>query len=185
VDGTGDLETSQEGEMKSLVVYESFYGNTQAIAEAVSEGLGRHGQARAVSVGDADPQVLNTVDLLVVGAPTHAWGLPRAKTRASVQSSGADETKPLVRDWLGEIPAGAGRPAVAFATRFDKPRLLTGSAARTITRRLHRAGWSSASEPMSFFVTASSGPLEDGEIAKAKAWGDHLGAQLAPTPAPS
>jgi hypothetical protein len=164
--------------MKSIVVYESFYGNTELIAQAIAEGLARHGEALAVRVGDVEPSLLSDVDLLVVGAPTHAWGLPRAKTRASVETSAVDPSRPLVRDWLAGVPAGDGRPAAAFATRLDSPRLLTGSAAKGIARRLRHRGWTSLSRPTSFRVTGTSGPLAAGEIGNARVWGDQLGMRL-------
>jgi Flavodoxin len=168
--------------MKSIVVYESFYGNTESIATAIAEGLARHGEARAIRVSDVDVSLLSDADLLIVGAPTHAWGLPRAKTRASVDTSAADPSRPLVRDWLAKLPAGDGRPAAAFATRLNNPRLLTGSAATGIARRLRRRGWRLVSRPKSFVVTGTPGPLAPGEAEKAKAWGDELAVGLAPTP---
>jgi hypothetical protein len=136
--------------------------------------LARHGTAEAFAVADAASSTLSDVDLLVVGAPTHAWGLPRAKSRASVDSG---LTGTLLRDWLADMPAGDGRPAAAFATRLAKPRLLTGSAAGGITRRVRRRGWR-ATKPATFVVTASPGPLGEGELAKAVAWGDQLGADV-------
>jgi DNA-binding NarL/FixJ family response regulator len=62
--------------MRSLVVYESFYGNTEMIAQAIAAGLARHGEARSVGIGAVEGSSLSDVDVLVVGAPTHAWGLP-------------------------------------------------------------------------------------------------------------
>ena len=167
--------------MRSVVVYESFYGNTEAIARAIAEGLSRHGEAEALAVGAVEASTLSDVDLLVVGAPTHVWGLPRARTRAS---AAADATGPLVRDWLAGVPAGNGRPAAAFATRLGSPRLVTGSAASGIARRLRRRGWKAAT-PATFIVTGTAGPLAEGESAQAVAWGDELGAALAAArPAP-
>ncbi len=162
--------------MHSVVIYESFYGNTESIAGAIAEGLARHGQAEAMAIGDVAASTLSDVDLLVVGAPTHAWGLPRARTRAGVR---ADLSGTLLRDWLDVVPAGDGRPAAAFATRLGSPRFLTGSAATGIARRLRRRGWTPA-KPATFVVTATPGPLADGELAKALAWGDELGAGVQP-----
>jgi hypothetical protein len=156
------------------VIYESFYGNTESIAQAIAEGLSHHGTAEALAVGDVTSSTLGDVDLLVVGAPTHAWALPRARTRAGVS---ADLTGVLVRDWLASAPSGDGRPAAAFATRLKSPRILTGSAATGIARRLRRRGWKTV-KPASFVVTASAGPLLEGELAKAAAWGDQLGSTV-------
>ncbi len=164
--------------MKSLVVYESFYGNTELIAQAIAAGLARHGEARSVGMGAVEASSLSDVDVLVVGAPTHAWGLPRAKTRAGIESAVALDGQPLVRQWLETVPDGGGRAAAAFATRLDKPRVLTGSAAGGIARRLRHRGWSRPTSK-SFVVTGTQGPLAAGEIEKAATWGDELGARAA------
>jgi hypothetical protein len=112
--------------MRSMVVYKSFYGNTESIAPAAAKGLARHGEAQAIKVGAVEDSMLSDVDLLVIGTPTQAWGLSRTETRASV----ADASQPLVRQWLESLPAGHNRPAAAFATRLHSPRLLTGSGPR-------------------------------------------------------
>ena len=167
--------------MHSVVIYESFYGNTEAIAKAIAEGLSRHGKAETLTVAEIESSTLTDVDLLVVGAPTHAWALPRARTRAGIRT---DLSGTLLRDWLVGVPAGDGRPAAAFATRLKSPRLLTGSAATGIARRLRRRGWQPA-KPASFVVTSTEGPLAERELAKAVAWGDELGAGILAVRTPS
>jgi hypothetical protein len=164
--------------MRSIVVYESFYGNTECVARAVADGLARHGAAQAIKVGEIDSSMVEGFNLLVVGTPTHAWGLPRAKTRAGVTASSAYPSQPLVREWLETLPAGGGRPAAAFDTRLHGPRLLTGSAARGIGRRLRRHGWKPVMPPTSFLVKGTAGPLASGEIERAATWGDELGVRL-------
>lgn len=167
--------------MRSVVVYESLYGNTEAVARAVADGLARYGQARAVTPAMLGSGQLAGVDLLVVGAPTHAWGLPRDSTWQPQNGMTAEHrtTAPRVRDWLDTIGPGAGRPAVAFDTRVDKPRWLTGSAAKVVARRLRAQGWNVTGAPRSFLVTGSDGPLVAGELGRARAWGDELGRTLA------
>ncbi|HEX2369421.1 MAG TPA: flavodoxin domain-containing protein [Acidimicrobiia bacterium] len=66
--------------MKSVVVYESVYGNTAAVAEAIASGLRAHGDVDLRAVGD-EPAV---ADLLVVGAPTHGHGLPTTTSRKEI-----------------------------------------------------------------------------------------------------
>jgi hypothetical protein len=107
--------------VKSLVVYESLFGNTESVARAVVEGLALCGAADAVAVGSVDATTLTDVDLLVVGTPTHAWGLPRGRTRAGLPA--VDASAPLARDWLDNVPLGGGRSATSFSTHLDKPRL--------------------------------------------------------------
>ena len=177
VDGGGDERAiGNEVAMRSLVVSESLFGNTDAVAHAIAEGLSRYGEVAVLTPDAADPEEVRAADLLVVGTPTHAWGLPRASSWAN----GKPETVPrgvgrLVRDWLIDVSTGDGRPATAFATRLDKPRVVTGSAARGIARRLRRRGWSQVASPASFVVLGTKGPLRDGELERARTWGDALG----------
>jgi hypothetical protein len=167
-----------EALMKSLVVYESFYGNTEAVAHAIADGLARHGQVRAVASGSVDAAALEDIDLLVVGSPTHAWGLPRAKTRPQGSTKAFGPPAPLVREWLSALPAGGGRLVAAFDTHSRGPRFLTGSAARGIDRRLRRRGWKTVAAPRSFAVMGPAGPLAPGEDDTAAAWGDELGGRV-------
>ncbi|MFC7106798.1 flavodoxin family protein [Nonomuraea rubra] len=67
--------------MDALVIYESMYGNTKKIAEAVAEGLATRMRAEVVEVGSAPPQIGKEIALLVVGGPTHAFSMSRASTR--------------------------------------------------------------------------------------------------------
>jgi hypothetical protein len=124
----------QERNMNAVVVFESMYGNTQRIAEAIAEGLGPPGDVRVVEVGEAGAATLDGADLLVAGGPTHAHGLSRAGTRAGAADRTGDRLVSRgagLREWLAALPRGAApRHAAAFDTRFDKPRWLTGSAAR-------------------------------------------------------
>jgi hypothetical protein len=168
--------------MKSLVVYESFYGNTEAVARAIADGLARHGEAQVATVGSVDVAALEDVDLLVVGAPTHAWGLPRAKTRPQRSTSSSDSIPPLVREWLSALPTGGGRLVAAFDTHSRGPRFLTGSAARGIDRRLRRRGWKKVAPPRSFAVMGPAGPLDSAEDIAAAAWGDELGSRVVAAP---
>lgn len=166
--------------MAFLVIFESMFGDTREVAEAIVEGLG----CPAVPVHDVDVGTAAAADLLVVGAPTHAHGMSRNATRKAA----ADDTRkhpdhhldpdaagPGVRDWLAEAPEGWGRWAAAFDTRFDKPAALTGSAAHGIAKRLRHLGYELLDEPHSFFVIDTAGPLTPGETDRARAWGRDLG----------
>jgi flavodoxin len=67
--------------MRALVVYESMFGNTQAIANAIVQGLSGRMRVEALEVGVAPATIDDDVALLVVGGPTHAFGLSRPQTR--------------------------------------------------------------------------------------------------------
>lgn len=165
--------------MKALVVYESLYGNTAAIGEAIAGSLRTHGlevDARPVTKIPATDTA--EFDLIVVGGPTHAHGMSRPSTRKSgagdEKNTFAEPTvEPGLRDWLGSVPAGAGRYAAAFDTRFDRSALLTGSAGKGIARRLEQLDFHLVVEPESFFVTGQN-RLAEGQLEHASAWGTSL-----------
>src|SRR4030065_577517 len=73
--------------MKAIVVYESLWGNTAAIARAIAQGLGA--DAHALSTGEVTAEALAQADLIVAGAPGHSMGLPSAPTRQWARSGGA------------------------------------------------------------------------------------------------
>lgn len=172
--------------MKALVVYESVYGNTRAIAEAIAEGLGG---AHVIPVSNADSIPL--ADLLIVGGPTHMHGLASTRSRqAAAEAAKEDGThvdadataEPGLRRWLRDLPDGAGARSAAFDTRLDKAPWFTGVASRGIARRLGHRGYEVIATE-SFLVTDSEGPLEDGELDRAQAWGVELARSLAASPA--
>jgi hypothetical protein len=174
--------------MKIVVVYESMFGNTKAIAEAIAEGLGEAGEVTLGSVDELSPEAVGDVGLLVAGGPTHGHGMARANAhQALVKDASSAKYGPVLegqeslRGWLERLPAGQAA-AAAFDTRFDKPRWLTGSAATKIAQRLGRKDYSVLGTE-SFFVRGGGGPLADGERERAAAWGRALAANLQATTA--
>jgi hypothetical protein len=125
--------------MTALVVFESMFGNTQKIAEAVAEGLARHLRVERMEVGHAPTVFSGDVELVVVGGPTHAFGLSRPGTRQSAAEQAEGRlvsTEMGLREWLGTLQKGSSRIAVAtFDTRISKPRL-PGSAAVAAEERV-------------------------------------------------
>src|SRR5262245_2707167 len=76
--------------MEAVVTFESIYGNTRAVAEAVAEGLGALGDVTVRSHDQLDAGELAAADVLVVGAPTHMHGLPTSLSR-KMAAKGAEE----------------------------------------------------------------------------------------------
>jgi hypothetical protein len=172
----------------ALVVYESMFGGTRQVAEAVADGLARSTRCTVVEVGAAPTVVDNDVDLLVIGAPTHAFGLSTPDTRHAAQD---ETTTPVisrdlgVREWLAALVVlSAGTRTAAFDTHV-KQRWVPGSASHKIAHALAHKGLSPAVEPVSFRVEGVTGPLLDGELDRARQWGDALGHRLTEVTAPS
>jgi hypothetical protein len=172
--------------MKALVIYESMYGNTAAVASAIADGIARSGvEAHARPVTEVRPALAAEADLLVVGGPTHAHGMSRPSTRktaaADKKNAFSQPTlQPGLREWIAELPRGNGRLAAAFDTRINKPVLLTGSAAKGIGRRLGRQGYRLLVDPECFLVSTDNRLLE-GEIEHAMRWGSVAAATAAST----
>lgn len=168
------------GAMRALVVFESMFGNTRSIAAAVAEGLGSLLDVDLVEVGAAPTHLGEDVDLLVVGGPTHAFGMSRPSTR---EDAAGQATQPLVsrgiglREWLADLEVGTGVAAATFDTRIDRPRV-PGSAARAVAKRLRSRGLRMIAHPECFFVGHTAGPLLEGEEARARRWAEGLAADL-------
>jgi hypothetical protein len=167
--------------MSALVVYESMFGNTKRVADAIADGIAEHLPVETVEVSEAPTEIPVGVELLVVGGPTHVHGMTTVRTRAS---AALRATSPLfsrgsgIREWLEEArPKIKATPAAAFDTRINGPAILTGSAAGGFARRLRRAGFRLVGPARSFLIR-SKAPQEDalleGELAAARAWGAAL-----------
>lgn len=174
--------------MRALVVYESMYGNTHAVAVAVAAGLSARHDVTLVPVTRATPELVAGADLLVVGGPTHMHGMSSAASRRSAadtagkQGSGLtmdpDADGPGVRGWLEGFDGRHDALAVAFDTRLGGSPLLTGRASRGISRLLARHGYRLFAAPESFLVSKQNA-LRDGEAARARAWGATIGTAAA------
>lgn len=141
--------------MNTLVVYDSQYGNTAQIAQAIAQTLNEFGMARAEPVGKVSAGALQDLDLLVLGCPTQGWGATSAML--TFLTAIAPEA------WYGVDVA-------CFDTRFPLPRFLTGSAAQTMVRQLRKQGALLLVAPESFFVKGKEGPLAESELKRADGW---------------
>ena len=158
--------------MRAVVVYESMYGNTHLVADAIGAGLEAAFDVTVVPVAQAAPAVLAGADLMVVGGPTHVHGMSRASTRkAAVQAADKpgsglkaepDAQGPGLREWfssLGRFPV----KAAAFDTRMDGPAAFTGQASKRVARLLRAHGSDVTIQTESFLVTKQN-QLVAGEV---------------------
>jgi hypothetical protein len=166
--------------MKAVVVYESHWGNTAEIARAIASGLGP--KTPVLTTDEATGPVVADADLIVAGAPVIAFRLATDSMRERIAEDAQAPTKPdlahpSMRDWLEQIPAGKGH-AAAFETRIHWS---PGGATGAIERGLQTAGYRPFAKGHRFFVTGSYGPLRDGELDAARAWGSELAQALQAT----
>jgi hypothetical protein len=168
--------------MRALVVYESMFGNTRAIAEAIAAGLTEAAEVVLVPVGEVTAAQVRNAGVIVVGGPTHAHGLSSSMSRKGAPDYVDKFDVPLVlepgwdglglRDWFDALPDGSARGA-AFDTRADINHLLSGRASRGIADRLRKHGYRLVAEPESFLVDKQN-QLLAAEIERATTWGASL-----------
>jgi hypothetical protein len=162
--------------MTTVVVYETMYGRTRDVAQAVADGCGAGGEVRLVEVGElaagGAAALPDDVTLLVVGGPTHAFSMSRPGTRRDAGKYGRTISQTGVREWLAALTVPAGLPVAAFATKLDSP--LSGSAARSIAQRLRRLGGTLVVPAKDFYVKGTQPVLLPGELDRARAWGASL-----------
>lgn len=154
--------------MKALVVYDSFFGNTEKIAQTIGEALGSQGEVEVRRVGEVQAEHLAGVDVLVVGSPTRAF-----------------RPTPAISNFLAGLPANGlqGVRVAAFDTGIsaeDAPSILRffikrfGYAAKPIADKMTRKGGKLAAPPEGFFVKGSEGPLKEGELERAANWAKRI-----------
>jgi flavodoxin len=167
-------EKWRESSMKSLVVFDSVFGNTRQIAEAIGSALGSQGEVETLQVGDVKPQQLADLSLLIVGSPTRQFS-PTGATTSFLKN--------ILKNGL------KGVAVAAFDTRFaeseiERVRILAffvrifGYAAEPNAKRLERKGGELVVPPEGFFVTDVEGPLQEGELERAEEWAKQILASL-------
>ena len=177
--------------MRAVIVYESMYGNTHLVADAIGSGLGSTFDVQVVPVAQAIPAILADADLIVVGGPTHVHGMSRAATRKSAVEAAdkpgslleldPDAPGPGLREWFGSLGRYPAK-AAAFDTRLHGPAAMTGQACKGVARLLRGHGFDVIAKPASFLVTKEN-KLEPQETARAREWGAGLAAGFAPSQA--
>ncbi len=155
--------------MKAMVVYDSVHGNTERVAQAVAGALGSEEEVETKGVTETSAGQLTGLDIVVVGAPTHAF-----------------RPTPVTREFLGRIPDGGllGIKIAAFDTRIsvedtDSAILsfmikLFGYAAKPIANALRKKGGELVVAPEGFYVEDTEGPLKEGELERAVAWAEGI-----------
>jgi flavodoxin I len=151
--------------MKVLIVYDTFFGNTEHIARSVGAGLVAH-EVNIVKTSDLAPDAFRSVQILIVGSPTRAF-------------SASPDTRKLLSSLSSQSLRGIR--VAAFDTRIDAHGFgalifnplasMFGYAAEPIAEALVRCGGQLAAPPEGFFVMDSEGPLRQGELERAERWG--------------
>jgi flavodoxin len=146
--------------MKTLVVYDSKFGNTAKLAQAMANALQEYGEARAVQVGQTNPAEFAKVDLVILGCPIQAW-----------------KPSPGMREFMEQVTPESLRTTkiACFDTRMHLPRWFTGSGAEALIKQLRKLGAEPIAESTGFFVKEREGPLEVGEMERGIEWAKQVG----------
>lgn len=153
--------------MKSLVIYVSHKGNTQRVAEAIGDELAARGTVDVLPVEEAPRIMEEDIDLLVIGGPTEGHGM------TSEMSDFLDRL---------DVASVRGRTVAAFDTRVNWPRILSGSAADGIAKRLEAAG-AMVIEPHGSFMVSTEPELLPGELERAREWAESVAYSVVTVPA--
>jgi len=157
--------------MGAMVVYDSVFGNTEQIAQAIGNALGSQEDVEILRVGNVKPEQLTGLKLLIVGSPTRGF-----------------RPTPAISNLLKSIPKNGlkGVKVAAFDTRFTMDEIessvfilpilvnIFGYAAKPISDRLKRKGGELIIPPEGFFVEGSEGPLKEGELERAANWAKQI-----------
>jgi flavodoxin I len=146
--------------VKAVIVYDSVYGNTEKIARAIAEAITPSGEVKVLRSGEANPSELASINLLIVGSPTHG-GRPT----------------PAVQDFLNKLTQSSLKDinVAAFDTRTPSKFVrVFGNAAGRIAGRLTKKGGVLIASPEGFFVTGTKGPLKEGELERAAGWAKRI-----------
>jgi len=155
--------------MKALVIYDSFFGNTEKVAQAIGSALGSPNDVSVCRVSEMNHELLKDVDLLIVGSPTRAFS-----------------PTPAIKNFVKSLQGGSlkGVKVSAFDTRMNidekTPGILRffagifGYAGKPILDSLVRKGGNQVMPSEGFFVIASEGPLVDGELERAAEWAKRI-----------
>jgi flavodoxin len=155
--------------MRTVVVYDSKFGNTERIADAIARGASTLGSVVVMDTAEAagiGQQQTDRPDLVLIGGPTQ---------RRS--------PSPALRAFVDGLPASLrGVPVATFDTRYRGSTWIMGSAAAEAAKILRKAGGELVAPPESFFI-GRGGPLElqtleAGEIERAEAWAHAVGATV-------
>jgi hypothetical protein len=164
-------------DVKAWVIYESIFGNTKRVAEAIGEGLAGNFDVDLFEVGSANNNP-EGVDLVVVGGPTHMLSMSRPSTRRMGREQAAKQNVrpisagPGIREWLDDLRHARGMAAATFDTGAGKMGLFSGgSAAKGAAKRLARKGYRMIARPEQFLIASDNERqfLRDGEHLAAKA----------------
>ncbi|MGI5827758.1 MAG: flavodoxin family protein [Patescibacteria group bacterium] len=149
--------------MKTLIIYDSRFGNTEKVANAIAKGIGKPGEVTVSKIGKENFSDLKAINLLIIGSPTYG-GRPTQPVQNLLNKISGNELK--------------DKNVAAFDTRAEADSFglkllikVLGFAAPRIALILKGKGGNLVATPEGFIVEGKEGPLKEGELKRAEEWG--------------
>ncbi len=148
--------------VKTIIVYDSWFGNTQAVAEAIGKGINEIEKTAVVikKIKDVDPIEVLAYDVLLIGSPNHMGG-PTRSVRKFIDKLGLlelDEKKVAVFDTYVRKNVHVGK-TVRKMEKIIKEKI---SGLKLIVGGL------------SILVKGVRGPVMSGELSKCTTFGNKI-----------
>jgi flavodoxin len=155
--------------MKVLIVYDSYFGNTEEVAQAMGDALRPKVEVEVRRVAEVQPEQVTGLDVLIVGSPTRAFSPTQAIKQfvISIPRHGLDGVKVAAFDTRIAVEETGPRFLALLVKVF-------GYAAKPISVRLEKKGGEQAASPEGFIVEGTEGPLKEGELERATAWAQQV-----------
>jgi flavodoxin len=159
--------------MKALVVYDSAYGNTQRIAQAVGSAMGSSEDVQVLNVSEVEPDQLAGLDLLIIGSPTQRFRPKSAMSHMlnSIQDNSLKDVRVAAFDTRLTWEEINKISALAFFVRLSGD---SAYAAKHLANQLKKKGGQLVVPPEGFYVEGMEGPLVQGELERAMDWGKQI-----------
>jgi flavodoxin len=163
------ISNSEVISMRTLIIYDSVYGNTEKIAQSICSALGPGEEIGLIRAGEATIGQLSGLNILVVGSPTQRFMATHA-----------------INELFKIIPRNSlkGVKVAAFDTRLSLSDIessverfavkVGGYAAKGIANRLKKCGGILIVPPEGFIVKGMEGPLMEGELERAADWANQI-----------
>ena len=155
--------------MKVIILYDSYYGNTEAIARAIGKAFADGKESGIFHINSFALEFNESVDLIIIGSPTRKF-----------------QVSPGMAKFIRNIPRTSidGKKFAAFDTRISVDDLnsgflrkmihLFGYAAEPLAKKMQRRGGYMLVEPEGFYVDDTEGPLKEGEEERAFQWAEKI-----------
>lgn len=151
--------------MKTLIIYDSYYGNTAELVFAIESVLMQNGEVSMLRAANAINLDLSAYDLLIVGSPTRSF----RPTQSVMQFINSISPRSLRNIMIATFDTRLG-------INYLKSKMLQfiiktgGYAAKTMQIKLERKSGKAIVACEGFIVTDEKGPLAENEINRAILW---------------